>query len=288
MNNGYDQGGVMRLRRFGIARIIFREEADMKRRDVLQTAAGAAMLSLVQGQVMAAQTGTKAPATEAEEILARLVNNDIPKAVSFDARMRTLISIASLTALGDARVLADVIDAGLAEGVEPLAMREAMVQAMAYSGLPSTIRAQEVLADILKRRGRNFPSEAAATVTDATRFADGLKVQKAIFGAAIDAMHKNARADERALTVDLLTGYCFGDTYTRKGLALKERELLTFVVIASMGGCEPQVKAHAAGNIAVGTTRGELIDAIVVMLPFIGFPKSLNALAMVNEAAPAK
>ena len=55
-----------------------------------------------------------------------------------------------------------------------------------------------------------------------------------------------------------------------------------------MGGCEPQVKAHAAGNIAVGTTRKELIDAIVVMLPFIGFPKSLNALAMVNEAAPAK
>ena len=70
-------------------------------------------------------------------------------------------------------------------------------------------------------------------------------------------------------------------------MSLKERELLTFAAIASLGGCEPQVKAHAAGNLAVGTTRRELIDAIVVMLPYIGFPKSLNALAMVNEAAPA-
>ena len=48
------------------------------------------------------------------------------------------------------------------------------------------------------------------------------------------------------------------------------------------------MKAHAGGNILVGNTRKMLIDAIVVMIPFIGFPKTLNALAMVNEAAPAK
>ena len=87
---------------------------------------------------------------------------------------------------------------------------------------------------------------------------------------------------------DLGGALLFGDTYTRTGLSLKEREFLTFVVISSIGGCQPQVKAHAAGNLAMGTTRKQLIDAIVVMLPFIGFPKSLNALAMVNEAAPAK
>lgn len=236
---------------------------------------------------MAANQTTTAPNTEAEAILSRLTDRDIPKMVAFDARMRTLISIASLTALGDARVLEGVIASGLKAGVKPLEMREAMVQAMAYSGLPSTIRAQDVLADVLKREGLEFPAEKSATVTDTTRFDDGLKLQVGIFGQAIINGHKAAKPDERALTVDLLTGYCFGDTYTRTGLTLKERELLTFVVITSLGGCEPQVKAHAAGNIAVGHTRRELIDAIIVMLPFIGFPKSLNALAMVNEAAPA-
>ncbi len=262
----------------------------MKRRHILQTAAGAAMLNLlVQGQAMAEQTqGKKAPATDADAILSRLITKDVPQAVGFDARMRTLISIASLTALGDDRVLAQIVAQGIKDGVEPLAMREAMMQAMAYSGLPSTIRAIDVLAAELERAGKPFPTQSAATVTDADRFEKGLKEQKGIFGSGIDTMHKNARPDERSLIVDLLTAYCFGDTYTRTGLTLKEREFLTFCVIASMGGCEPQVKAHAAGNIAVGRTRKELIDAIVVMLPFIGFPKSLNALAMVNEAAPAK
>lgn len=88
--------------------------------------------------------------------------------------------------------------------------------------------------------------------------------------------------------MDLLSGFCFGDTYTRTSLSLKERELLTFVVIAAMGGCEPQVKAHAGGNISVGNTRKMLIDCLVIMVPYIGFPRTLNALAMVNEAAPAK
>ncbi len=235
---------------------------------------------------MAAQK-TNMPGTELDEVLNRLTDRDIPAAVGFDARMRTLISIASLTAAGDTQVLRKIVADGIQNGINPLEMREAIVQTMAYSGLPTALAAQDVLAQELAKAGKEFPTQKSATVSDADRFEKGLAAQKRIFGPAIDAMHKNAKADERALTVDLLTGYCFGDTYTRTGLTLKEREFLTFVVISSIGGCEPQVKAHAAGNIAMGTTRKELIDAIVVMLPFIGFPKSLNALAMVNEAAPA-
>lgn len=235
---------------------------------------------------MAAQK-TNMPGTELDEVLNRLTDRDIPAAVGFDARMRTLISIASLTAAGDTQVLRKIVADGIQNGINPLEMREAIVQTMAYSGLPTALAAQDVLAQELAKAGKEFPTQKSATVSDADRFEKGLAAQKRIFGPAIDAMHKNAKADERALTVDLLTGYCFGDTYARTGLTLKEREFLTFVVISSIGGCEPQVKAHAAGNIAMGTTRKELIDAIVVMLPFIGFPKSLNALAMVNEAAPA-
>ena len=236
---------------------------------------------------MAAQN-THAPANEADDILNRLMNKAIPAAVDLDARMRTLISIASLTAMGEVRVLRKVVADGIQSGVTPVEMREAMMQAMAYSGLPTVLAALDVLAEQLAAAAKEFPTQKSATVTDADRFEKGLAAQKRIFGPAIDAMHKNAKADERALTVELLTGYCFGDTYTRTGLSLKEREFLTFVVISSIGGCQPQVKAHAAGNLAMGTTRKQLIDAIVVMLPFIGFPKSLNALAMVNEAAPAK
>ena len=51
---------------------------------------------------------------------------------------------------------------------------------------------------------------------------------------------------------DDLSAYCFGDFYTRKFLPIHERELLTFSILASQGGCEGQVKAHVGGNATVG------------------------------------
>lgn len=261
----------------------------MNRRTILKTAAGAAAISSInlflEGNAMAQETAAR---TDADAILERLMTHDVPAAVQYDDRMRTLITVASLTAQDEAELLERIATDALKRGIDPLAMREAAMQAMAYSGLPTTIRALGALEKACAAAGKPFPTAASATVTDADRFEKGLAVQTGIFGDAITTMHKTAKADERAITVDLLTGFCFGDTYTRTGLTLKERELLTFVVIASMGGCEPQVKAHANGNLLVGNTRQMLIDAIVVMIPFIGFPKSLNALAMLNEAAPSK
>ena len=260
----------------------------MQRRDGFRAAAAAALFfNIGWRNAMAAATNTLSVERDALDILNRLADRDIPGKVGFDARMRALIETASLTALGDERTIAERFAKALDSGVEPLALREAVMQTMAYSGLARARTALAQLEAACRAAGKALPFESAATVTDANRFERGLAVQKGIFGPAIDAMHKSAKADERFLTVDLLSGYCFGDSYTRSGLSLKERELLTFAAIASLGGCEPQVKAHAAGNLAVGTTRRELIDAIVVMLPYIGFPKSLNALAMVNEAAPA-
>ena len=95
----------------------------MKRRHILQTAAGAAMLNLFPtGETMAAQN-TYAQASEADDILNRLMNKDIPAAVDLDARMRTLISIASLTAMGEVRVLRKVVADGIQSGVNPVENR---------------------------------------------------------------------------------------------------------------------------------------------------------------------
>ena len=80
--------------------------------------------------------------------------------------------------------------------------------------------------------------------------------------------------------------FCFGDVYTRKGLDLKNRELLTFSILSALGGCENQVKAHVQGNINVGNSKRNLIDALAQSLPYIGFPRTLNALACVNAVVP--
>ena len=130
--------------------------------------------------------------------------------------------------------------------------------------------------------------ESQSTVTEASRFADGLAVQKSIFGATIDQMHASTPENQKDIMTNYLSAFCFGDIYTRTGLDLKTRELLTFCIISSLGGCESQVKSHVQGNVNVGNSKEMLIDALAQSLPYIGFPRTLNALGCVNAVIPKK
>ena len=80
---------------------------------------------------------------------------------------------------------------------------------------------------------------------------------------------------------------CFGDYLTRTGLDLKTRELLTFSMIASLGGCEPQLAAHVAANLAAGNGRKVLLGVVTALLPFIGYPRTLNGLRAIDEVTAA-
>ncbi len=64
-----------------------------------------------------------------------------------------------------------------------------------------------------------------------------------------------------------LTAHCFGDHYTRTALDLAKRELLTFSMLAAMGGCEPQLAARVAANVAVGNDRKILVATVTRSCP---------------------
>jgi hypothetical protein len=64
-------------------------------------------------------------------------------------------------------------------------------------------------------------------------------------------------------------------------------ELLTFSMLASLGGCEPQLAAHVAANVSMGNDRQILVSTITQLLPFIGYPRTLNALRVINESTSA-
>ena len=66
------------------------------------------------------------------------------------------------------------------------------------------------------------------------------------------------------------------------------RELLTFSMLVALGGCDPQVKGHVAANVHVGNDRTRLIEVATQLLPFIGYPRTLNALRAIDEAAPTR
>ena len=100
-------------------------------------------------------------------------------------------------------------------------------------------------------------------------------------------MDTTALAFQRHIPV-FVFGNCFGSYVSRNCLVLKTPELLTFLILLSLGGCESQVKGHINGNAGVGNDKTILLAAVTHLLPYIGYPRSLNALNCLNEVLPEK
>jgi len=69
----------------------------------------------------------------------------------------------------------------------------------------------------------------------------------------------------------------FGDIYSREGLDLKQKELVTLACLTAQGGCEPQLTVHLNASLNVGLTPPEIVEALMSCIPYTGFPRVLNA-----------
>ncbi len=216
-----------------------------------------------------------------EDVKNRFIYGEVWNQGSLDDRLRSLVVVAILTTV-EGSDLQEQMNAALNVGVTPESLQEVLHQAVPYIGFAKAEKGLRVLAQVFADRNVVLPLQDNATVTEETRLEDGISVQKSIFGSHIDAMRANAPDDQKFIQ-DYLSAYCFGDTYTRKGLDLKTRELITFVCLVGLGDTAGQMKAHVAGNLAVGNTKADLIGAVNQCIPYIGFPRTLNALAVINE-----
>lgn len=71
--------------------------------------------------------------------------------------------------------------------------------------------------------------------------------------------------------------FAFGDIYPREGLNLKEREMITLASLLTQGGCENQLKVHIKAALNVGLKKNQIIEIFLQCIPYVGFPKVLNA-----------
>ena len=170
-----------------------------------------------------------------------------------------------------------------ADGLAPADIEEAVFHASPYAGMART---RAVLAGVhaaMTAAGIALPLESRTVVSDENRLQKGIAVQTEIFGEQITRMHQTTPAERRSLMMYDLSVWCFCDFYTRKGLTIAERELATFCTIAALGGCEAQLSAHAAANLRCGNTKANLIDALQCAVVYLGFPRTLNACAVVDK-----
>ncbi|HET9095262.1 MAG TPA: carboxymuconolactone decarboxylase family protein [Candidatus Baltobacteraceae bacterium] len=79
-----------------------------------------------------------------------------------------------------------------------------------------------------------------------------------------------------------LVEFAFGEIYAREG-DLKQRELIAIASLATMGGCDAQLETHVHGAFNVGLSEGEIVEAVMTLIPYVGFPKALNAMSVVKR-----
>lgn len=164
-------------------------------------------------------------------------------------------------------------------GVSPVAVKEIVYQGVDYLGIGRVLPFLEAVNRVLTARGVALPLAGQATTTMADRLEKGAQTQADIFGPQMLEAWKSGHINR------WLAANCFGDYYTRTGLDLKQREMITFCFLAAQGGCEPQLTGHAKGNMNLGNDKNFLIRVVSQCLPYIGYPRSLNAIACVNKAA---
>jgi 4-carboxymuconolactone decarboxylase len=199
-------------------------------------------------------------------------------------KTRLILQLAAIIASQAVREYRAMLGAALNVGVTPIEAKEVLYQAVPYVGIARAYDFIQATNDVLTERGVALPLPRQSTTTPESRMEKGLAAQKKIIGAdVVEKLYASAPADQMHIQ-RLLSAHCFGDHYTRTGLDIPTRELVTLSVLVALGGCEPQVKGHVAANLHVGNGRAVLIDVVTQLLPFIGYPRTLNALRAINEA----
>jgi 4-carboxymuconolactone decarboxylase len=222
---------------------------------------------------------------EFQDILSHFIFGEVFYQGNLDDKQRELITLVVLTTNQTLPQLKAHVGAALNVGLTPVEIKEAVYQCAPYIGFPKTLNAIHEVNEVFKAKNIALPIESQKTVDEENRFEKGLATQVELFGDVIAKMRENAPENQKHMQ-DYLSSFCFGDFYTREGLDLKTRELLTLCIISTLGGCESQVRSHVLGNKNVGNDKETLITAITHCLPYMGFPRTLNALACVNEMIP--
>lgn len=196
-----------------------------------------------------------------------------------DDPTRYLAILATLAGCQGVDMFKETLPKALAAGLTPVMVKEMVYQAVDYLGMGRVRPFLDVVNAVLTERGVELPLAGQATTTMENRLEKGAQAQADIFGEHMLEAWKSGHVN------CWLAANCFGDYYTRTGLDLKQREMITFCFLAAQGGCEPQLTAHAKGNMNLGNDAAFLTKVVSQCLPYIGYPRSLNAISCITKAA---
>ena len=185
------------------------------------------------------------------EIFDNFAFDEVLRHGRLDARSRLMVQLAALIACQALREYRVMLGAALTVGVTSVEVKEIVYQAVPYVGMARAFDFIHATNDVLTERGVELPLPVQSTTRPGNRAEKGLAIEKQIVGnEVVEKLYASSPEDQLHIQ-RFLSANCFGDYYTRIGIDVPTRELLTFSMLVALGGCEPQIKGHVAANLSV-------------------------------------
>jgi 4-carboxymuconolactone decarboxylase len=220
------------------------------------------------------------------EIFDNFAFDEVLAHTQMEPRTRILMILAALIgsqALSEYKIMAA---AALHIGATPVEIKEILYQSVPYVGMGKAFDFILATNELLTSRDVPLPLPSQSTTSVETRYAKGLAIQKVVSGQRDNQGY--APLEDQLHIQRFISANCFGSYYTRTGLDIKHRELVTLSILIALGAMETLIKLHIQGNLNVGNDRSVLIDLMTQLLPWIGYPRTLYAFRCLNEVSPAQ
>ena len=178
------------------------------------------------------------------------------KEAALEPVIRYTAILSALIGCGGTDAYREMLPAALEAGLSPVAVKEIVYQAADYLGMGRMWAFLGITNEVFTEKGIPLPLAGQAATTMEDRLEKGAAVQAEISGESMRDAWKAGPIHR------FLAANCFGDYYTRGGLSLAEREMITFCFLMAQGGCEPQLTAHVKGNRNLGNDRAFLTKVV--------------------------
>jgi 4-carboxymuconolactone decarboxylase len=196
---------------------------------------------------------------------------------------RQLATVAALTALGTAAPqLRFHVGGALTVGCSAAEIVEAIMHVCLYAGFPATLNALTIAREVFTEAAvlALEPSETDHAAGD--RYDRGWKALGEIDGAAGEQIIAGL-ADIAPDLGRYIVEFAFGDIYPRPGLDLRRREIVTVAATTALGTAPAQLAVHIDGLLNVGGTTTDVVETIMQMAIYAGFPAALNGIAVAKQ-----
>lgn len=221
---------------------------------------------------------------EFEALFGAFAFDEVINQIPLENKTRCMAILSALLGCQGVEVFRAMLPGALDAGLAPVEVKEIIYQATAYLGVGKVLPFLYAANEVLQAHGIHLPLAAQAAAAADSRAEAGNRIQVEVFGPGMRDFQNSGPVESRHIN-RWLAANCFGDYYTRGGLTLQQREMITFCFLAAQGGCEAQLTSHAAGNLRIGNDKAFLIAVVSNCLPYMGYPRALNALRCINEAA---